>query len=546
MSQQKQEFNDAVIQTKGDPNDMHESQQNKFLIEIGQEFENKNVLTEQFFKLFEQLYNDFTAEEEIQKKTVISSLLELVDDQNILGSIYIYSFVIKLLPDSNYLVQFQNYLFRHISCFRADTLNFLFQQLKCMMFINKELESIETKSNMMRLLQHICREFEEMITADLEYIPVNRRNDKLIVVIAEQILSEMHGPTKTAYDRCYTIIKHMNCNVLLINSAECLASAGRIPYFMTSFGNYRDDYVEKSELEWKDCKIPYVQCDITMPDIDSLNMLLKYIRDLKPIRIVSIGGSGILANLASKMISAVTIGLGPSDISFTCTRYQALGKVSDASDMEILSQIGLDADHVIESVFTSDFRQQTEFYQRKDLGFPEDKMILFTTGTRFDMEIDDAFISMLEHVFEKSDVLYFVFIGKFDKYQYYADKYPLFGRNSKCLGFCTDVIAISEVCDLYVNPTRKGGGTSVQEAMIKGKPAVSVLYGDVATNIGEEFCVNAYEEMEQVILRYASDPDYYHEMSEKGLLRMEKLTDTKGEFIKIIVESLKREINSES
>ena len=64
-----------------------------------------------------------------------------------------------------------------------------------------------------------------------------------------------------------------------------------------------------------------------------------------------------------------------------------------------------------------------------------------------------------------------------------------------------DLSTIYKVCDLYINPLRRGGGTSAVEAMYNKLPVVSINYGDVALNTGDEFCVSSYVEMEQTILK---------------------------------------------
>jgi DNA polymerase-3 subunit alpha len=52
-----------------------------------------------------------------------------------------------------------------------------------------------------------------------------------------------------------------------------------------------------------------------------------------------------------------------------------------------------------------------------------------------------------------------------------------------------------EICDLYVNPDRLGGGFSIIEAFAKGKPGVYLNRGDVYTAGGVEFAVGSFDEM---------------------------------------------------
>jgi hypothetical protein len=72
--------------------------------------------------------------------------------------------------------------------------------------------------------------------------------------------------------------------------------------------------------------------------------------------------------------------------------------------------------------------------------------------------------------------------------------------------------------------------------MFKGVPVVSVNFGDVAVNAGEDFCVKDYAEMQDRIRRYYSDIEFYKAGSELAKKRAERLLDTDGEFVRILNE----------
>lgn len=101
-------------------------------------------------------------------------------------------------------------------------------------------------------------------------------------------------------------------------------------------------------------------------------------------------------------------------------------------------------------------------------------------------------------------------------------------------GLQEDVLAVNECCDLYLNPKRIGGGTSVAEALYKGLPVVTMDYGDGGLGAGKEFHVSDYEEMYELVLKYANDKEFYKLMSEKAKERAQRLMDSKKEFVKII------------
>ena len=98
-----------------------------------------------------------------------------------------------------------------------------------------------------------------------------------------------------------------------------------------------------------------------------------------------------------------------------------------------------------------------------------------------------------------------------------------------------------DVCDLFVNPMRSGGGTSSVFALHKGKPVVTIDFGDVALNAGKEFCVCDYSEMKARIELYMDDPIFYSQMKSQALQRAKEITDTENIITKQIKEIEKRE-----
>lgn len=393
---------------------------------------------------------------------------------------------------------------------------------------------------MWALYKDIIDEYTRNVSVSLEPIPFENRDKDLIIVITEQFISVAHGPTKTALDRCKAIISKMGKKVLLINTAEVLSNVGEIPFYNMKSGSYMPEKINENFQEWKGVQVPYIQCEQNTPNIEMLNSLLNYIRDLAPSRIVSIGGSSVLSNLANKIIPVITVGLSPADLEYTTTCFQTLSRSVTETDVRMLSELGFNESHVIESVFTSSLKPQTEKITRGELTIPEDAFLIIVVGARLDEEVTDEFLKAMNDVV--SDKMILGFLGYFNEYEHKLSKYPKLLKNSRYLGFCKDILSRMEICDLYVNPFRKGGGTSCVEAMYMGVPVVTCEYGDVSVNVGEDFCVEDYEEMKSKVLQYYNDRDFYEIMSEKARKRTEKLLDTEGEFVRILEEVDKREL----
>lgn len=474
------------------------------------------------------------------KEKISGMMLDEIPYEYPYPSVWWYSVVCAIHKDANIFVNFVKYVRKNEDKFSLNTLFFLYYQLKSIAFVSSETDSYEGKKEMWALYKEIIDEYTKAVSVSLEPIPIENRDKDLIIVITEQFISVAHGPTKTALDRCKAIISKMGKKVLLINTAEVLSSVGEIPFYDMKSGSYMPEKVNENFQEWKGVQVPYIQCEQNMPNLDMLNSLLNYIRELSPSRIVSIGGSSVLSNLANKIIPVVTVGLGPADFEYTTTSYQTLSRKITETDIRLLSELGINEKHVIESVFTSSLKPQTEKITRGELGIPEDKFLIIVVGARLDQEVTDEFLKTMNDVV--SDKMILCFLGYFNEYENKLSKYPELMKNSKFLGFCNDILSRMEICDLYVNPLRKGGGTSCVEAMYMGVPVVTCGYGDVSVNVGEDFWVEDYDEMKSKILQYYNDREFYEIMSEKARKRTEKLLDTEGEFVRILDEVEKREL----
>ena len=450
-----------------------------------------------------------------------------------------YSVLMGIHKDQKLFLEMISYIRANQCAFSGNTNYFLFYQLKSLAFRYSEMETTAVQVELWKYFREIVEDFAQSTNACLDAIPPADRNQKKAIVLIEQVLGVHHGPTKTALDRCKCLMENMGMDVLLVNTGEMLSQIDDIPFFDAVVGIQMDESEQESFLEWKGVQVPFYACKGSMPERQQVNIMLNHIREMAPGHIISIGGSGMLANLVNRMIPVTVIGLCPSSLEYTSAKYQTLGRKLNADDRQVLQAVGVDEDHVIESIFTSSLKPQTGHVSRRELGIDEDAFVLVTVGMRLDEEITGEFLQMLERCMIGS--MTWIIWGKFLEYESCLSKYPKVKAHTIYAGTCEDILSCIEVCDLYVNPIRKGGGTSSVEAMYKGVPVVTVNYGDVAINVGERFCVSDYDKMSEEIEHYYVDAAYYQKMRNCALQRVEILLDTVREFVRIVNEVDRRE-----
>lgn len=455
-----------------------------------------------------------------------------------------YSVLLAMRRDPDVFCEFARFIREKENVFPPNTQYFLFYQLMRVKFCHPEFDTVESTAELWNLYREIMDQFASKMQTPLDPVSRDQRDEGLVLVIADQILGTEHGPTKTALDRCAALIGRCKKKTMLINNAEMLSAVGEIPFYDAKDGIYAPENMQKDALEWNGASIPYLQCDNQMPEIGAVDYLLSQIRRMAPGRLIFIGKGGVLGNLAGRMFPSLAIGLCPSALEYTAARYQALGRPLNERDRELLKAVGLNEGHVIESVFTSGLKPQEQKITRADLGLPQDAFVMAVVGMRLDLEVTDEFLQAAEEAL--TDGMRLVFFGKFDHYREKIKQFPALEKQSESFGPCEDVLSRLEVCDLYLNPDRRGGGTSCVEALLKGVPVVTTDFGDVAVNAGKAFCVKDYEEMKLQIRRYYEDAAFYQEMSFRAKKRAQALLDTETEFVKILQEMDAREQGREN
>lgn len=403
----------------------------------------------------------------------------------------------------------------------------LYWQIVGMLFTSKDVpEKVSCKR--FELWKHMSDSYQAKFS-NLEKIE-NRRTD-VVLVTAQQFLGMTHSPTKTVLDRAF-VLSQMGKKVFIVNTAELYGGYMKgVNYPMKA--NYINSLSHIDELQYLGVRLPYLQFEHNMPNVEGTELFLDYISELKPMYIVNIGSDSLTLDCAAKRIPVLNINTISSIVASLATK-QVIGRELRTDDDALMSQLGLTRDNIMVGRFTFSINKQEMRYIRKELGIPKDRFAIAVIGGRLTQELDLDFVKMIEPVLSAG--AYLVIIGKMDTYKEICGKNCIIRNNSINLGMQSDVLAVFECCDLYVNPKRTGGGTSAIQAMYKGLPAVTLNYGDVAVGTGTDFCVSDYEEMTSTILRYMTDKEYYLEMSEKARKRAEYMLDSKQAFEELIIK----------
>ncbi|MCX4327592.1 MAG: hypothetical protein OSJ45_09900 [Lachnospiraceae bacterium] len=400
----------------------------------------------------------------------------------------------------------------------AQNMYFAYHQFKRMSL--KKLATFDKKSNL--LIDELYEKIYNRYAEDLNqyYTPLEERNKNLVMILTIQFLDETHAPTKTVIERA-SALKKLGKEVVIVNTTEQYIKKGYLPMYKTGFGRVLGKYDKISQIQIGDKLFPFMQMPENSPMEYRMQVLSEIIKKYKPYYILSIGTGSILADLCGNIVPCASMALAFSTLPKTKNKMKILGRKLSEEEKKVYANEDID---IIESKFTFELKPQKNKLSRKKKGLPDGRFLLVVVGIRLEFEVSDAFMSMLSDVCSKG--CYVVFAGIMDNYNTLMEQYPFVAANSSFIGYCDDILALMEICDLYVNPDRLGGGFSIIEAFSKGVPGVYLKSGDVYTAGGKNFSVNDFGEMVEQILRYKDDKDYYNKMSEIAKERAKLMTSS--------------------
>lgn len=428
-----------------------------------------------------------------------------------------------------------DYVLEKRNCFSIDTQFYLFLQITTISFINSYIMplsvSLKWDNWLFEIISYYRSEFKDLLCP----IAAEARNRNLVFVVTNQMLDIQHSPTAVALGWCKYLMDNGKI-VLLINTAEVLSQVGYIE-FKNHSPYYLNQYSELSSFNYEGVDIPFFQCPPSMPCMEILSALLNVVRDKKPGFIISIGDI-IFSDLADKISPVYSISL-TADMPHKYTKYRSQYRELTDKDDQWLKHTGFNSSSLIKTSFAFKLPFQKSHISRSKLGIPEDRFCLTVVGTRLNKELSDEYLSVIRDVIISNNC-FFCIVGNLN-YELTLNNYPEFKENSCWIPVSDDLLSIMEICDLYVNPRRAGGGTSVIFAMHHGKPVVSIDYGDVSMNCGKEFCVSDYQEMKEKIIMLKNNHEYYSKLSLLATKRAEELTDLQKIMADQINEIIKLE-----
>lgn len=352
--------------------------------------------------------------------------------------------------------------------------------------------------------------YDEMLNVNYSYIPIERRNKKRIVIVTGQILNTRHSPTLALLNMAYALQERLGYEVLFF-ICPCDGRLSQELWYKqvieVKIEHWRNNPVK---VEFRGVNFYGYQISMEPYNLKEFSMMLALIHAWNPIFVLNADTTNSVVELVNKFTTLVAL-----TMSIECPISEGeilirLGKMDNDTEQKYAKVIeDYQKQLFMKEKFPIITEENTGILTRIELGLPESKFLIAIVGNRLKMDIDNEFVQVMKSILEKVQNIAFVIIGVFDEEEWFADE--IFREHIYYLGYCSDLIGVYKVLDLYLNPKRAGGGYSGGMALQAELPVITLPDCDVAYNCGSNFVVQNYEEMIETVYRYVNDQDFYYQ-----------------------------------
>lgn len=153
-----------------------------------------------------------------------------------------------------------------------------------------------------------------------------------------------------------------------------------------------------------------------------------------------------------------------------------------------------------------EYSSPKKVFHRRDYGFSTDDIIVITVGTRLIFDITSELANQFCSLLCAEENIKWICVGC-DELPYLQSHYPqLIGKQVFLWGYEDDLPGLYSICDIYLNPKRVGGGTTIAWAMQQGLALASPFGADGGTwHAGLDFAVETEADLVSYVRLMAKD-----------------------------------------
>ncbi|MFJ7970434.1 hypothetical protein [Psychrobacillus sp. NPDC096389] len=406
------------------------------------------------------------------------------------------------------------------------------------MFSNR----IENKNEYYLLIRQAMMKISNFYKKSLEVKKNSVSNHNRIVITVDLLLNEMHSPTKVFIDFCNQLVRNTNFELLIIIEENFIPSKEEIFETALIIGNPSEDCKKIHENLLKDKRIKLFYSNTKETKVQRLKNINNTIKEFNPSVLLSYSTFSIIQNIQFNNIPIIYISFGNEYSLALANLYLYKNKLKA---LEIENSAICPVTSNIEA-FINDFEllPKNKVFSRKDFNLEESDFVIITVGNRLQNEITENLVQEMQRFILKNNNVKWLLVSPelplFLKKRYKE----LLKNNIIHITYESDLLALTSICDVYLNPKRIGGGYSIAAAMQEGVPILMTDFESDGLIIAgrENASGSSYEELILELEKMYEDSNYKYYKGEIFKAKMSNLSETSRfpELLVHINETLKK------
>ncbi len=355
-------------------------------------------------------------------------------------------------------------------------------------FLRNDLEEIEVFEYREAFLKLATKAKQSLMSKGALDFPALKKPPQVIAIISPQILSMRHSPTREAINLACMLEKYHGCKVIIINT-NSMSFENRFNLDACYLANVNEGLIgwgkfEVSYLEFEKVTLHYFGMQAKPNTMAKLEQFCDCLKEMEVDAVISHGENHFFQQIIYGALPSMFATTG-SPLPFA--KHDAyLVPITEfkPSIQTLAKKLGHQGLFLPRPMLVTPEDNAIDDFNFEEFKVPKNAVVGLVVSTRANDEIDKNFIEIIHHLLESCPFFYVAIAGteSLDFYHQFKDSSRVIN-----LGFQENLPAVCRKSSFYLNPIRKGGGTSAQTALLNSLPVVTMDYGHIASVVSSPY-----------------------------------------------------------
>jgi len=328
-----------------------------------------------------------------------------------------------------------------------------------------------------------------------------------IALVAPQLLNLQHAPTRVVFEYA-RVLRQVGGRDVLVVDAELMPQLSEAHVDEPFIANRNPRLPSEGVVTVDGTALPFHRPDIRPFCVEKVLSTLERVLRHRPDVVLSYGNWNAVGDVAARYVPTVHLpaarerAFSLADAFLFPARTPA--EATPPGDGALLP--GQRGRYVPYTFMPARFPAPAAPTPRASLGLEADDVVFAVVGNRLRDEIDEAFRDVVRAVLDASDRAVVAVVGDGSDAGL-GSAVPVAHRNRvRGVPYQPDLRAFLGACDVFLDPFRRGGGTSGYLAMLEGLAVLSLGDGDLRNYLGATLVAGSLERYRADAVALAREP----------------------------------------